>query len=63
MLIRVSPYMTLEAQYLTQRGEVYQLYMRVPVDLVDKYGAKFIEPLPHPNTARRINDRESHSLR
>lgn len=42
MLIRVSPYMTLEAQYLTQRGEVYQLYMRVPVDLVDKYGAKFI---------------------
>ena len=42
MLIRVSPYMTLEAQYLTQRGEVYQLYMRVPVDLVDKYGAKLI---------------------
>ena len=42
MLIRVSPYMTLEAQYLTQRGKTYQLYMRVPVDLVDKYGTKFI---------------------
>lgn len=42
MLIRVSPFMTLNAQYLTQRGETYQLYMRVPVDLVDKYGAKFI---------------------
>lgn len=34
--------MTLDAQYLTQRGETYQLYMRVPVDLVNKYGTKFI---------------------
>lgn len=42
MLIRVSPYMTLEVQHLTRRGEVYQLYMRVPVDLVSKYGTKFI---------------------
>lgn len=42
MLIRVSPYMTLEVQHLTRRGEVYQLYMRVPVDLVSKYGTEFI---------------------
>lgn len=42
MLLRVSPYMTVDAKHLTQRGETYQLYMRVPKDLVPKYGAKFI---------------------
>ena len=42
MQIRLSEFMTLEARYLVQRNGIYQLCLRVPVELSDRYKQKFI---------------------
>lgn len=42
MLIRLSQSMALEIRHLRKRGEIYQFYLRVPVDLVPRYGQEFI---------------------
>ena len=42
MLIRISACMSLKTRYLTKRGEVFQFYLRIPTDLVARYGKQFI---------------------
>jgi len=42
MFIPLSQTMTLTVKHLTQRGNVYQFYRRVPRDLVGRYGQTFI---------------------
>jgi integrase len=42
MLLRVNPIVSVQTRYIQQRGSVFQFVMRVPKDLVDRVGKKFI---------------------
>jgi len=42
MLLPVSPIVSVRTRYLQQRGAVFQFVMRVPTDLVERLGQRFI---------------------
>lgn len=61
MLIRLSPSMSLQTRYLTKRGDVYQFYLRIPSDLVSRYGKQFIRTSLR-TTDQKVAVREADSL-